>query len=271
MAPSSPSWFPATDSAAVYVYAIVTSPLPDLPADGVEEQSVHGLSHDPFGVAVSVVDPSEWTGDTGAEHMKDLTWVGPRAYQHEQVVEAITEASPAVFPARFGTLFSTPERVRETLAARADTLREFLTTVEGMEEWAVKGLVDRDRAADRQVEAVEDEASGTAYLKQQKRRQEASRELDAWLDEVADTLFAPLAERAEASQVLSVPADGGREQEVAFNWAFLVPEAERAAFQGAVDAQSERYADAGVTLDLTGPWPPYNFRPSLDNDNAESG
>jgi len=31
-----------------------------------------------------------------------------------------------------------------------------------------------------------------------------------------------------------------------------------------VQTQSDRYADEGVTLDLTGPWPPYNFRPSLE-------
>ncbi len=262
---ASPSWFPAAD-AAVYVYAIAPSTA-TLDVDGIEDRPVHWLEHDAFGVAVSAVDPTDWTGEAGAEHMKDLAWVGPRAYRHEQVVEAVTAASPAVFPARFGTLFSSPERVREALTAQADTLRAFLDAVHGKEEWAVKGLLDREQAADRRVDAGDDDAeSGTAYLQRQKERQEASRELDDWLDAVADTLFDPLEGQADDARVLSVPADAGRDREVAFNWAFLVPEADRAAFRTAVETQSAQYADHGVTLDLTGPWPPYNFRPSLDGE-----
>jgi hypothetical protein len=266
---SVPSWFPSDDApvddAAVYVYAIVAAPSSSaLEVSGIEEQPVHWLEHDGFGVAASVVDPSDWTGDAGAEHLKDLAWVGPRAYRHEQVVEAVMEAHAAVYPARFGTLYSRPDRLRQALDARRDLLRDFLASVEGTAEWAVKGLLDREQAATR-GDAPDDE-SGTAYLQRKKAQQEATAALDDWLDTVAETLFDPLAAQADDARVLSVPADAGRDREVAFNWAFLVPEARTDAFRTAVQTQSDRYADDGVTLDLTGPWPPYTFRPSLEEE-----
>lgn len=261
-----PSWFPSDDE-AVYVYAIAPLPLPELAIEaGIEDRAVHWLQHNAFGVAASVVEPADWTGEAGAEHMKDLTWVGPRAYQHEQVVEAVTDALPAVFPARFGTLFSTPARVRATLDARADTLHDFLAAVDGMEEWAVKGLLDRAKATDRAGDAAAEAASGTDYLQRRKQQEEAEGALEDRLDDVAESLFESLAESAGEARVLPVPGEAGRDQEVAFNWAFLVPTAAREAFQEAVERQSERYAERGLTLDLTGPWPPYNFRPSLDEE-----
>lgn len=259
-----PSWFPS-DDAALYVYAIVAAnSRSPLGVDGIEDQPVHWLAHDGFGVAASVVDPSDWTGEAGAEHLKDLSWVGPRAYRHERVVEAVMEAHAAVYPARFGTLYSAPDRLRQTLDARGDLLQDFLASVEGTAEWAVKGLVDREQAANR-GNAPDDE-SGTAYLQRKQAEQEATAALDEWLDEVAEALFDPLAAQADEARVLSVPADAGRDREVAFNWAFLVPGDRADAFRSAVQTQSARYADEGVTLDLTGPWPPYNFRPSLEED-----
>lgn len=261
---TSPSWFPSAD-AAVYVYGIVSAPPPALTAEGIEDRPVHWLEHDALGAAVSVVDPSDWTGETGAEHLKDLAWVGPRAYRHEQVVEAVMEQSAALYPARFGTLFSSPDRLRDALAAQSEMLKEFLTSIDGTEEWAVKGLLDRERAAAQRVDAPDGE-SGTAYLQRQKAQQDATAALDEWIDTVAATLFDPLESRADDARVLPVQGDAGREQEVAFNWAFLVPDDAVEPFREAVRSQSDRYAEEGLTLDLTGPWPPYNFRPSLKDD-----
>jgi hypothetical protein len=265
MASPDASPFVSASGAALYLYAITTAPPPSVDRAGLDDRPVHVFAHEDFGLVVGAVDPTAWTGEAGADHLKDLSWVGPRAYRHEQVVEAVMAAAPAVFPARFGTLFSSPDRLRATLDTRAEALRDYLRTVEGAAEWAVKGLLDRDRAAERQVDAPAD-ASGTAYLQRQKQKQDAAAALDDWLDTVADGLFDPLAARARKARVLPVPADAGREAEVAFNWAFLVPSAAAEAFGDAVEAQSARYADEGVSLDLTGPWPPYHFRPSLTLD-----
>jgi hypothetical protein len=263
-APDAPDdWSPAADEAA-YVYGIARPPVATGDLDGLHGRPVRPVQHGPLVAFVSGVDPADWTGDAGAEHMQDLAWVGPRAYQHEQVVEALLEAADAVYPARFGTLFSTLDRLRERLDARRDTLLAFFEEVEEAEEWAVKGLLDRDQAAARRTDAPEAADSGTAYLQRQKERQEAAASLDAWLDEAADALLDALGAYAADTRVLPVRGNAGREQEVAFNWAFLVPDPQVEAFQREAYRQHEHYDPEGLALDVTGPWPPYNFRPSLD-------
>jgi hypothetical protein len=216
---------------------------------------------------VSVVERADWEGEQGAEHLEELSWVAPRAYRHEDVVEAVMEAGGPVYPARFGTLFSGPDRLRDTLASHQGALRSYFDAVDGADEWAVKGLLDREQAAAHRAEASAPEAeSGTAYLRRRKRRQDARADLDDWLDETADALLDTLAPQARDTRVLPVRGNAGREDEVAFNWAFLVPRADEDAFRAEVKRQSQAHEPRGLALDLTGPWPPYNFRPSLDMD-----
>ncbi len=255
------------DDTAVYVYAVVPTGRGAPDVAGIEDRSVETVQRGPFTAVVSRVDPTDWTGDTGDEHMQDLAWVGPRAYRHEQVVEAVMDGPDPVYPARFGTLFTTPERLASMLDTHEKALQSFFARVDGTEEWAVKGLLDRDAAAAAETEAEPSE-SGTAYLQRRKDEQEARASVDAWVDEVAEQLFDPLAVQAADARVLPVPGDAGRDQEVVFNWAFLVPVVQVEAFRAEADRESEKYASQGLSLDLTGPWPPYNFRPSLDDTEA---
>jgi hypothetical protein len=256
---------------ALYLYAIARDEpaLPEGP--GIEDRPVHRLRHGSFAAVLSVVDRAAWVGAEGADHLESLSWVAPRAYRHEKIVEAVAEAAEPVFPARFGTLFSTPERLRDALDTHQEPLLTYFDAVHGADEWAVKGLVDREKAKEHFVEDVASTSeSGRAYLQRQKQRQDADATLDDWLDEVADALLDPLATHARESRVLPVQGNAGREEEVAFNWAFLVPRTQERAFRNEVGRQEQKYADRGLALDLTGPWPPYNFRPSLDMGAQET-
>lgn len=254
------------DGSALYVYAVVPD-RPQVPdVTGIEDRPVDCLRRGPFTAVVSRVDPSDWTGDAGEEHMQDLAWVGPRAFRHEQVVEAVMDGPSPVYPARFGTLFTTPEQLASTLRVHEEALQAFFARVEDAEEWAVKGLLDRDAAA--AAPDAEEAQSGTDYLQRRQQEQEARGAVDAWVDEAAEALFGPLSAHAADTRVLPVQGNAGRDQEVVFNWAFLVLDAQVEAFRAAARREREEYTSQGLTLDLTGPWPPYNFRPSLDEPEA---
>ena len=261
---SSPdSTLPPADHQAIYLYAVAREALDPVQEPGVEDRPVHPFQHASFAAAVSIVERADWEGDAGAENLESLSWVAPRAYRHEEIVESVMADSGPVYPARFGTLFSTSERLREALDTHREALRSYFDTIAGAEEWAVKGLLDRERAKAHLVEEPASAESGTAYLQRRKQMQEASAAVEEWLDQAADALFGPLAAHADESRVLPVQGNAGREAEVAFNWAFLVPQTQAEPFQSAVAQQDQAYAAEGLSLDLTGPWPPYNFRPSL--------
>jgi hypothetical protein len=55
-----------------------------------------------------------------------------------------------------------------------------------------------------------------------------------------------------------------------FNGAFLLLRSDIDAFRGEVEAIGDTYAEQGLTLELTGPWPPYNFCPPLREGQDEA-
>src|SRR5439155_802171 len=80
-------------------------------------------------------------------------------------------------------------------------------------------------------------------------------------DEVAAHLHERLTEAAEDGVQLHLqrPEVTGSDEEMLFNGAYLV--ADRPRFEHQLEALAEEYREFGVELELTGPWPPYNFVP----------
>jgi hypothetical protein len=54
-----------------------------------------------------------------------------------------------------------------------------------------------------------------------------------------------------------------------FNGSFLVARASLPAFRAAVEARASAWAETGLSLELRGPWPPYNFCPDLTTAGRE--
>jgi hypothetical protein len=214
----------------------------------------------------STVDKDAWTGEKAANNMQSLAWIAPRATRHEEVVEAVMEAGPA-YPARFGTLFSSTTRLKAVVKEHEDTVCAHLDRVDGAEEWAVKLLLDRDRAVNEASRATTP-TSGTAYLQQKVREREAQNEVDAWLDEVTDAVFDTLGSLARSIAVVEARDRPDDPREVVAHGAFLVPEERHDAFFQAVDSVHRRLSKNGLDVECTGPWPPYSFRPLLKDMQA---
>ena len=87
---------------------------------------------------------------------------------------------------------------------------------------------------------------------QKKAQLEAEAKAAEAMADVARDVHDALAEISE--EVASPPSRAG----AAFNGAYLVREASRAAFMERVDQLGRRHGEA-FTCEVTGPWPPYNF------------
>jgi hypothetical protein len=55
----------------------------------------------------------------------------------------------------------------------------------------------------------------------------------------------------------------GRDEEMFFHGALLVPDASTADLQRLLSDWNAAHQDAGLLLELSGPWPPYHFAPVL--------
>lgn len=264
----------------VYLFCFARSNrLPAIEGTGVDRQNPLLLQRflDVTAV-VSTVSLEEFSGPMAESRMQDLSWVGPRACRHEEVVEQVMRHSP-VLPARFGTLFHSPESLEIRLKKHHGAISKFLDRVTDQEEWAVKGLLDREKAKEelfsitlaREEGQLASLSPGLRYFQEQRMRAAVEKELNHWLKEVYKELASVLSHYASdfcERKVFSREAteNGG---DVVLNWAFLVPRGVWADFRAGIDRANAEHAQRGLIFKLTGPWPPYSFSPSLEMDSEE--
>lgn len=226
---------------------------------------------------LSAVSLEEFCGPAAEIRMQDLSWIGPRACRHEEVIEQVIRHSPA-FPARFGTLFTSTDKVELLLKRHYTVISEFLDYVAGKEEWAVKGLLHRTtaRRAARSIRLAGQEkrlasaSPGTRYVQEQRLRAQADRELNRWVAEICGEVANDLSARAcgfcERRVIANHAAD--EDMDVMLNWAFLVPRAAVADFHSRIGELNACHAGRGLVFQISGPWPPYSFSPSVMTEPA---
>lgn len=223
---------------------------------------------------VSMVKVDDFCGPAAEARMRDLAWVAPWACRHETVVEAVMRASP-VMPARFGTLFSSRERLSAWLATHYVAISRALDRLGDHEEWAVKGTLNR-RAAEAPLLAaalarsVAPASPGARYLEERRIRAGIGQDLNAWLQTLCERVVEQLREHAvEFRERAVAPAVSDKDGVPILNWAFLVPCERVGDFRACVQRITAAHAEHGVVLDCSGPWPSYSFGPSLEAEGAE--
>ncbi|MFL6019573.1 MAG: GvpL/GvpF family gas vesicle protein [Gaiellaceae bacterium] len=157
---------------------------------------------------------------------------------HARVVEALTELNEAVLPARFAGEVPDEEDLRRRLHERRNRLLDALERVDGCVELGLRVL---PQPSEKRPAA----SSGSEYMR--RRLGDITR-----AEELAGELHGSLAAAAREStcNVLSRP-------DVVLTAAYLVARGDLDRFHAALEAVERR--TAGVTLVLTGPWPPYSF------------
>lgn len=259
---------------AVYLYCLAPSSHPPAPegfgVDGESPLFLYGFAS--VTAVVSGVRLDEFCGQEAETRLQDLAWIGPRACRHEAVVEEVMEHS-AVFPIPFGTIFSSLEGLEEFLRTHHDRVALFLGQMNGREEWAVKGLLDTAKATNAFLAAALDLAlpehktlpPGKRYLAEKRLQREAEQAMRSWLNDLCQELENDLRHYAPSfrhRQLLSREASG-MEAEMIANWALLVPKSHTAEVQALIEHANAAGCPRGLHFQLSGPWPPYSFRPVL--------
>jgi len=255
--------FPAADSLPADTVAV--------DADGRLERVVSG----DLAAIVSRVPLAEFGATPLRENLNDLEWLERVARAHEAVLDAALGQSTIV-PLRLCTIYESEQSVREMLEREHDSLSRALNALSGRQEWGVKLTVDVDRLAEvarsrsAEAPALEDELAartgGAAYMLRRRLERHVREAVDSLGAEVAEHVHAELQDRATDAVVLPPqnPDLSGHEGQMLLNGAYLV-DAERVdGLRELVAELAERYRALGARIDLTGPWPPYNFLPGGD-------
>jgi hypothetical protein len=220
-------------------------------------------------VLVKRVPREEYDEEALHRNLNDLAWLERVAREHEAVLDqALT--SGTIVPLRLCTLFDGEESVRRMLEQEGDGFRRTLELLAGREEWGVKVLLDPAKLSEaaraeggEEPPGAEGLGAGGAYMLRRRQERE-TRELAGSLARgVAEQVHSRLEELALAA--VSRPPQNrelsGHEGEMVLNAAYLV-EAERVAeLRALVNELAAEHGELGADIELTGPWPPYNFLP----------
>ncbi len=268
----------AADGQAVYLFALV---------DGAAVFGAAGCDSDPLrqpilhragtiAALVSMVPLADYCGALALQHLSDLAWLAPRTLQHAAVLRQAMQCSP-VYPAPFATLFASLDSLSAFIRPHEPAIREFFRAVAGMAEWELKASARLDGRAALETLARDlwpDWAQltpGTRYLRLCRDRPALVDARRAALHDSAARLAQRLQPPAAALRDLVLhPApesDGG---EPVGRFALLVPLSGASALARGVQELADAAAEDGITLALSGPWPPFSFRPDLPRP-AERG
>ncbi len=221
---------------------------------------------------LSVISLEDFCGPLAESRMQDLSWVGPRASRHEEVVEQVMHRSP-VLPIRFGTIFSSIESLEERLKRHYSAISRFLDRVADKDEWAVKGLLDRTKAREQLFSRILDNqkeklssSPGKRYFQEQRIRASVEKKLNHWLKGVCKEIVNNLNSYALDFYERRVLSSGDTGSDMVLNWAFLVPRSAVTDFRAQIDQANIENMPQGLVVGLSGPWPPYSFSPSLETE-----
>ncbi|WP_051467851.1 GvpL/GvpF family gas vesicle protein [Actinomadura oligospora] len=252
---------------AVYLYGVARGLAPSAldGVTGVAGEPVRALAHRGTALTalVSTVSLTDFGEEALRENLEDLAWLEGTARAHHDVVAHAARNAPTA-PVRIATLYRDDQRVRDVLGRDHTHLTDLLDRVTGRTEWGVKAYaipeaVQQDEPEPESEVEVPALTAGTAYLQ---RRQAARRVRRALQDRLADharTLHDELADHAVASRQHAAQDSrlSGRHETLILNMAYLVDDEQADGFHEVARAADRRLP--GVTVEITGPWPPYSF------------
>ena len=264
-----------SSSVGLYVYCIAEAgPATSITADSMplpieDDSRLELIVVGSLAAVASGVPLAMYGEESFNENLTDASWTAVRAMRHERVVEHFAKRT-AVVPLRFGTVYLNRTRVEEMLDTKTSDLLAIIERIRGCEEWGVNVFSDRQKLLDGVIdlsprlrelsEQAQKASPGQAYLLQKKveglRSEEARVELGRILEEVE----ANLSRKAKASKRLRMlKVETTETGDLKGKFAFLIERSKFDDFRDEAERIAQGINKAGIRLELTGPWPVYNF------------
>jgi hypothetical protein len=251
---------------AFWLYAVGRDSPLSHPVAGIAEAPVRALEDAGLTALVSPVPLPEFGEEQLKEKLNDLGWLEGVARAHQRVVDEAFERGPVV-PLRLCTIYQGEAGVRELLRERHERFRELLDSIEGREEWGVKLYVDPEELEAAASARSEKEApdhglgAGGAYLARRRSARSSREAADRLAGEIAEEVHARLQDWASDAVVgrPQNPELSGHTGQMLLNGAYLVESERSQRFAQLVSGLEQRYVELGARLEISGPWPPYNF------------
>jgi hypothetical protein len=257
--------------AGIYIFCLSNMQCPDFPESSSDLDRLFLHRHGDLFAIAKRVSLEEFCGLDADRRLADPAWVTPRAIDHGRVVAEVFRGSP-VLPVPFGTLFSSSRVLGDFLEWNVNLIKGFFEYAAGCEEWGIKAMLDRGRLKRSLIESITEAESaavspGLRYLRERRVDQMADQQSGAWLEQnfrvVADSLDQCATRSCQRRIIDHSKQPDGREE--VLNLAALLARDRVTEFRRRIEDINRARAEDGLSVALTGPWPPYSFCPALDS------
>jgi Gas vesicle synthesis protein GvpL/GvpF len=210
------------------------------------------------------VSLEEFCGADAESRMATIGWMAPRACRHEEVIEQVMHRSPVV-PAAFSTLFSTPGTLVQWIEGCYLEVDRTLNRFADHDEWSIKVVMATEQAEEQLVQEALAKAPaattpGARYVMARRVRSQAGSLLESRMAAAYASIFTALQPHCTEHRERPIGSCAeGESREIFAHWAMLLPRDRIDVFRAAAERISEEVAPQGISIDITGPWPPYSF------------
>ena len=251
---------------ATYVYCAVQArrkprlPSPPAGPPGLGRQRIIDAGGDLW-LVVADAPLSRYGEEPIRRGLQDMKWLSRCAVGHEAVVEYCLRAR-AVVPMKLFTIFENDFRAATEIGRQRRQIDASMKRVAGRREWGVRirmlpaaGRPPRPGAGTRTASG----RTGASYLTAKKQVRDQAREMAARAHTRVTRTYSTLA--ALSADARRHPPAAGAEQatRLLLDAAFLVAVGGTARFRAATKRAARSLNRDGYGVEVSGPWPPYNF------------
>jgi hypothetical protein len=262
---------PGNDAHGIYVYGVIERGAASLPQmDGMADgASVRLHECNRLAAVVSDVPLSQFGQQALEANLCDLGWLEQSVRRHQAVLDQVRSLT-TLAPMKFATIYADVSRLDVWLAEQQAALLRLLAYLRDRQEWGMKVYVDRATLAERLAahsETLKDlraqiagKSEGAVYFLARRLEELTAEEVERVCFSLADEVHRTLAQQSVAACLNALPSeDNEHNVQMVLNAAYLVADDQAAGFQAAVEALAEEHGAKGVHLQVSGPWPAYNF------------
>jgi len=252
----------------IYIYCIADSPLRPEEVSGLE--TLKSLAFGGFYAIVKSVSPDNFSEENLKRNFSDLAWIDVHAREHIRIISEVMKNS-TVIPFKFGTIFNSAESLAGFIRDYSGSLAENIEHLKGKEEWSVKIYCDRP-VLNQQIVGISDDVRnleeeiqksmpGKAFLLKRKKVEVVEKEVEKIMRICGQSCYDELAEISTSTKINNIlPKElTERTDDMILNVSCFVNQEKVNEFLEAVEQSQGKYKNTGLTVEVSGPWPPFSF------------
>lgn len=241
-----------------------------------QRNEIFALPHKEIEAVVSRISLEEFNSEEiKIKAQENLNWIKEKIIIHEKIVEEAMKRNGriiSIIPMKFGTIFIEEKRLIETLDEHYVQFKAALDMLEDKEEWSVK-LYLTNKEQFEEIIKTESEIiketekkiaslpEGLAYFHESELKEMISNEMGKKINEINKDIFDEMKLVAEDTQECKILEKEitGRLEPMILNVSYLIKTEMVDEFIQRAERKNKELNTQGLSLEFSGPWPPYYF------------